>query len=347
MSFKFSSSTLVGTCVVVIIVSVIAYLLPLKRALTHVSINEEPTLIINDSNFEKQSDNNKVDHKANNDKAQESENSEVVTEVELDDFDVIQAFSDKLSSALSESLNYDDDWCFIGELTESASAQATREIHLWKSERGLYSKADRQNYSNYSNYSRETLTELANQGDLLALDVLSRVYLFEDKNNEKFNEVSDLAIVRGSLAPLKYSTYHYRKQAERALDKNNSEEFQRNLSVAIFYTNISMLRGFNKEVGLLNDFLNKYNVQFNDEQLESLDSAAEEKYKQLEMKRLELGLSEFDNSIPKVIDVLYQGEFGDLLGKGQASQWVKRKIKPSRCVQEHIEFQNLSKQYKS
>lgn len=178
-------------------------------------------------------------------------------------------------------------------------------ITRWMQERG----AQLESVPEYKGYSDETLEKLADGGDIRALAILA------DKYGSKYDEVSQRkasaartkAAIYGSTYALEQEAVHYEKLAYLANDENKKKAY---IMESMAMRKVSVLRGYpiNYLADLRSPEYMSLKIDLNQNDFIAINSAAQNIYNILLEKRQSLGLGDFDNSVPEIV----QRHFDDL-----------------------------------
>lgn len=159
-------------------------------------------------------------------------------------------------------------------------------LRAWDATRGNFSKAE---LDEYGRLSPNLLEELAKQGDLKAIQTLA-VHEEIAGNHERSIELWNLAAVNGSTKALIWlSSVH---EGNYIYSRNDNDAVE-----ALSYLNAAAKRGdlFSK-YRHIDSFYKTNGFNPTEEQLKIIDSRSDKILKDLQNKRTELGLPEFDNS---------------------------------------------------
>lgn len=241
-------------------------------------------------------------------------------------------------------LSYESKWCRWSELDEEGSKKAEEEQKLWLSKVGYFEEADR---VNYRAYDKNTLKSLAHQGDLLAFDVLTEVYLYQEYDSVKYRNTLMESIVHGSVNAIWFLVGHYRNNAKLAFRNDQISNAEDNVKKMLVYSNLALKRGdYSRLVGI-NKFLIDNSIEFSEMELLDIANSADELYGELETRRSNLGLEPFDNKLPKIKEVLNQQEVGRLLAEDSLSFWADNLFdEPTGCALQSAELARARREYR-
>lgn len=155
----------------------------------------------------------------------------------------------------------------------------------WRQSRGIFDDGE---LVDYEGFKLDKLEELANKGDLKAIEVLSK-YELSSGNTKRLLELMDLGAVHGSLNSLRYIG------AEKKLKYMNSRKEEDALE-AFAYLEFQAKRGdlfIKDKIPVDYKILNFYPTQ---EQASYIDQRSDELMADFEKRRKEMGLPPFDNS---------------------------------------------------
>ncbi|RYE55574.1 MAG: hypothetical protein EOP48_09910 [Sphingobacteriales bacterium] len=175
----------------------------------------------------------------------------------------------------------------------------------WMGQRGYISKKDA---GVYQSYSDETLLQLAKQGDLIALDRLTKIS-FANRNVAAGIGYLNVAARFGSTAALDQLTAF----SEPHFSPDESEKTRRLATMeTLAIAKVIELRG---DAGLsavsINSFKKSYErqlgqpLQLSADEDSLVQSRAMAIYSKLESERTKLGLPPFDNTRPSEVDKIY------------------------------------------
>lgn len=173
---------------------------------------------------------------------------------------------------------------------------AMREIKEWFAARGNYNFEDPAGQDDYKNYDLEVLKKLGEVGDVRAIHQLIEK---ADDLNAKAN-LSHRAAIYGSTAAIERLGFLIEDKAQ--LKFKTLDEQKPHLIEILSYFEAAKLRG-DESVNIFsgNDLLRKYPTDLSREDLSNIKSRAKDIYNDLQKSRMEVGLGEFDNSVPQSV----------------------------------------------
>jgi hypothetical protein len=204
------------------------------------------------------------------------------------------AVSDQSSSSISSSIssvNQSSLSSLSNQQNQSSSTssvwvyQERLEKKIWRNSRGIFHDGES---IEYEGYKLDRLEELANKGDLKAIDVLTKIEL-SNANVKRYDELVDLGVLHGSLTSLrllsadKISKYVLSKKEEDLLEMFAYKEFQGKRGDLFVKSKIPV------------DY-KIYDFYPTLEQAEFIDRRSNELMADYEKRREEMGLPPFDNS---------------------------------------------------
>jgi hypothetical protein len=179
------------------------------------------------------------------------------------------------------------------------NAAEQEELTKWKLKRGT----DLSHDPEYESYDSDTLRKLGNSGDIRALAVLSNKYAgYPDAKSQRF------AAAARMKAAMYGSTYATKQQAIRAMQlrataKNDTERKNLLLEGMAWYK-LGLLIGdptyYFKEIESP-AYVNE-GIALSAKDFEKIDEMAHRIYSSLEASRNKVGLGNFDNSMPAVVE---------------------------------------------
>jgi hypothetical protein len=158
----------------------------------------------------------------------------------------------------------------------------------------------RSSNNEYAGYDIETLKTLVKNGDLQAVDALGNAYLMSFGRDAADQFYMDMA-ARGLThifhsIGLNVSVFDY-KNAQTTEEKSAAA-----IEVLALY-NVAKLRGDRWiNITMANSFVRMNNIQLSTDDKQKIELRSQEIYNQLQAKRTELGLGDFDNSVPQAVN---------------------------------------------
>ena len=197
-----------------------------------------------------------------------------------------------------------DDWCFANELTQSASTRADDEYYKWSAERNHNVGDRKQLLEAYKQYGLKPLKILGEQGDLVALAAIAL-------NSDNSIELQDwaartAAIYGGTGDALQHIPSTRKAKAASLLFRGLNEEAKKTFLEGMAWDEFMVLRGDTTLLEttpflLSQDAYKDIEITKSDE--EWVSNRAKEIYAEISEERLGLGLGEFDNSVPKSVEI--------------------------------------------
>ncbi len=189
---------------------------------------------------------------------------------------------------------------------ETLSQAAQSEfVTRWMRERG----AQLENIPEYKSYSDETLEKLADGGDIRALAILADKYggKYDEVSQRKASAARTKAAIYGSTYALEQEAVHYEKLAYLTNDQNKKKAY---MIESMAMRKVSVLRGYpvNYLADLRSPEYKSLKIDLNENDFMAINSAAQNIYNTLLERRQSLGLGDFDNSVPEIL----QRHFDDL-----------------------------------
>lgn len=171
----------------------------------------------------------------------------------------------------------------------------------WHAARGKFVYIDgpgRDEYGNkipdaYETYDNETLRQLGNTGDLRALHELAD----RSETIAEHNVILEKAAVFGSTQAL--DKLGLMTELTASLSDKTPEEKKPIVIESMAYYEAAVLRGdWEGKLTFGRSLLGKHPVDLTDEDYNTIQKRSQEIYNNIQAKRYELGLGDFDNSIP-------------------------------------------------
>ncbi|WP_341938234.1 hypothetical protein [Marinimicrobium sp. C2-29] len=215
----------------------------------------------------------------------------------------VSAREDASTNDKSEKLDADDfddllEFTHAFKEKHNITPADEEEFEIWSRERGLGL-----DYG-YDNYSVKTLKGLANQGDIVALDMLANSIRSKGRNLAEAEKLYIESAVRGSLHAI--DEIASIKQRNILIAKNNGDdEHARALAAeALAWMRVGELRGNLNDPGggfeYFETYMKEIGQPLDSDIYREAETIAGELYNALEAERMRLGFDEFDNSIPTV-----------------------------------------------
>jgi hypothetical protein len=154
----------------------------------------------------------------------------------------------------------------------------------------------------YDNYGKDTLQKLSDAGDIRAMDKLAKL-LEKNGDREQAKKIYAKAAVFGSTAALSSLSRRFATDSLAADVKSNDLAAAKSFAIeAMAYLKAASLRGDN--IDYFTDMMspqttNPRNLALDQMDYEKVKVRAQQIYDEMQKKRYELGLGEFDNSVPQ------------------------------------------------
>jgi len=203
--------------------------------------------------------------------------------------------------ATSEKYSLGDEWPTI-----SGSPTNKEEIDQWLYSRGYTSSLSGKD-EEYKSYSLEALKTLANGGDINAMLVLAGKIAVTNETESKL--LIKRAAAFGSTRALQLLAIDIEYSASLAKQPLPAEEKRKLQLESMAYYEVAALRG-DKVTWHYGEssFKNAGKIDFTETEWQQIKASAKIIYNELQQQRTELGLGEFDNSVPdsvkKYADIL-------------------------------------------
>lgn len=193
-------------------------------------------------------------------------------------------------------------------ITDNKDSELTREDVLefvkWQHQHG-YPLLDQHGEfmpTGYENYPEETLNTLANQGDARAMLMLGTQNMLNanfDVAEKYFLDASirGYTVSLGELASVKFM------RTKKSIQTNNIEESNKIAEDAFAWLEVGLKRG--DKALLFNKSTYELTYPQDETTRQKIIAKAEVYYEQLNQKRIQLGLGEFDNTYPKAMDFIF------------------------------------------
>lgn len=185
---------------------------------------------------------------------------------------------------------------------------ASAEIEAWRQSRGWFTNDAKA--KEYAAYDLNTLAALSKSGDLRALQLMaSRARSTESRSNLYMK-----AAAYGSTSALISLTGIIRSASQMSTKKGDDKKpFVMDI---LTYYEVARLRGdsYGDVIGKQSTLIGNMDVQVTAEETAAIQAAAKTIYDRLQKKRLELGLGEFDNTVPESVKTYYEMRKNDIEG---------------------------------
>lgn len=170
-------------------------------------------------------------------------------------------------------------------------------VRRWEQERGYLLK-DRQKNEEYKSYDIPALQIMVDSGDVLAQAEIVRRAYGEARTREIYK-----ALAMGSTS----AVMSLGVQLEVSYEDARTDDARQNLVKELFAVyEMGALRGDRyNQIVLQNEFIKKHNIQLTEEDKKAIKQRGKELYNEIQQQRFELGLDEFDNSVPPEVSNYY------------------------------------------
>lgn len=205
-----------------------------------------------------------------------------------------QARSSEVQNVNSFKRNEQEKWNPMGSAADAA------EIKNWFAQRGNFSFMGDEKLNDYATYDDATLNQLGDAGDLRALHTLAD----RSKNIKDFKSTLYKASVWGSTEAL--IRMGAISEADD-LDSMSAESRKQMIIDALSYYDAAQLRGdWWGNIVRGQSLLTRYSHDLTQHDKSIIQSNAKKIYADIQRERNELGLGEFDNSVPESVIKFYE-----------------------------------------
>lgn len=176
------------------------------------------------------------------------------------------------------------------------------ELNQWYEARGWFETMGGEVADDYRSYSREALLQLADTGDIRALQLLAL-----RSSATEYKPLLDKAAIHGSIFALKMQANSLLAHSGITASSPQADKRQV-LFEAAAYGEVAKIRGDLMTTGNSDvTYLEKtYNLNFSEEDRKSILARSQEIYADLEAQRISVGLGKFDNSIPPAVRAYFR-----------------------------------------
>lgn len=170
-------------------------------------------------------------------------------------------------------------------------------VRKWEQERGYLGK-DGQKKEEYKGFDLPSLKIMVASGDVLAQSEIIRRSYGEARTKEIYK-----ALAMGSTDAVMDLGLQVEGQYEDAKSDNERHKIVKEV-FAVY--EMGALRGDRyNQIVLQNDFIKKNNIQLTEEDKKAIKLRGRELYNEIQQQRFELGLDEFDNTVPPEVSNYY------------------------------------------
>lgn len=203
--------------------------------------------------------------------------------------------SGRESPEVSGSEAHEGGWSPMGD-------EATRaKIIEWFESHGVYGFRGPDEQSDYQNYDLETLKKLGDSGDIRALHMLAG----KAESIGESNAILFSAAIHGSTGAL--SQIALSLETEFDIRNKSVEERKPYIMESLAYYDAAQLRGdWWGNIQGKDSLLKRYPTEFLDVEKAYIQNRAQEIYDDLQQKRTQMGLGDFDNSVPDEVIKFYE-----------------------------------------
>lgn len=181
-------------------------------------------------------------------------------------------------------------------------SQLKSQLNSWYESRGWYETIDSNTTDDYRTYTKETLQQLANDGDIRALQLLA-----SRASKSEFEPLLTKAAIHGSVFAFSMFSNAIMSHSGITEHSNRLEKLPLIIEAAA-YGEVAKMRG-NFLISGDSDITyleNTYGINLTTKEKKTVLARAQEIYTNLESQRINLGLGKFDNSIPPVVQAYYR-----------------------------------------
>lgn len=178
-------------------------------------------------------------------------------------------------------------------------------VKSWKASRGYFDQADLQTYRNYS---AETLQKLADSGDIKAIHEVGNTQLLAVADKKDVIATYFEAAVLGSSYALDLagSTARTNRDYSRFDGPDGDQLFKNEMLESLSIYQVALLRGDRGVTDQIKETRAQLTLTLEDDKY--IEKRGGEIYRELEAKRIAMGLGAFDNSVPPVVDDFFDAE---------------------------------------
>ncbi|WP_323814128.1 hypothetical protein [Cellvibrio sp. NN19] len=209
---------------------------------------------------------------------------------------------EKSVSAVQQSAISNDKKVAATESWSPMGDEANREkIIGWFESRGIYSFRGPDEKNDYQNYDLATLQTLSAQGDIRAMHLLAK----KADNIAASNGILLNAAIHGSTGAL--SEIGLSLETEFDVRNKSAEDRKPYVMESLAYYEAAQLRGdWWGNISYSDSLLNRYPMDLTDFDKSQIQKRAQEIYDDLQQRRTQLGLGDFDNSVPDEVIKFYE-----------------------------------------
>ncbi|WP_317929795.1 hypothetical protein [Halioxenophilus sp. WMMB6] len=246
-------------------------------------------------------------------------------------------------ASIPKGLDYETDhWCLLSQLNSDSANQGIMETSEWALSRGY---ADDSIKIAYSSYDTSTLDKLAEQGDVIAYSILfSRLGPGDFINHKKdYDSLVDSyyksASALGSTAAINWKAIHHINRSKVAFEAGNNNIATEELIKFLAYYEVAFRRGDYTAFSMIDYFVNKVDIEIDDDIVHQVEIEAREIYKKMSDERRAMGLGEFDNTRPLSRERIDQMRIASVT-RDSKNPWIERFIPNDDCMKMFITMQS-------
>ncbi|UUA71737.1 hypothetical protein [Cellvibrio sp. QJXJ] len=190
---------------------------------------------------------------------------------------------------------------FFGDPADAA------EITKWYAERGKFISAEGE--SEYISYNQETLEKLAESGDIRAMQMLAKIYMdrehFERYGFDAAKKQYWNAAVHGSTEAL-IALATLEKTTVYDLATDEADKKSKALEVLALYKAVELRGDLWSPENQVPTFKEMNRITLSEAELAAVDQRARQIYSHLQQQRSEMGLGDFDDSMPESVKKFFE-----------------------------------------
>lgn len=176
------------------------------------------------------------------------------------------------------------------------------EIKKWFAERGNYNFYGPDALSDYAGYDMETLERLGDSGDIKAMHVMAD----RAKSFDELKKILWKAAIYGSTEAL-IQLGGSKENDEGSIDKIPVERQKEKILEIMAYYEVAQMRGdWWGNITSAPSLIKRFPVDLSEHDKQLIKIGAEHIYNNLQAQRTELGLGNFDNSVPDLVIKFYE-----------------------------------------
>lgn len=180
------------------------------------------------------------------------------------------------------------------------TARDWHEIHLWRESRGYISDQDR---AIYQTYDQTTLTQLARDGDVIALQELAEQARAQGEARASAGLYQEAA-VHGSTYALAQTGNIIANDIRAEADESQRREIA---LYGLAWHRVAVLRGDREvEASHVSRYMRENDLTLEPEEEAQVEQRAQMLYDDLNDRRQSIGLGAFDDSVPPAVSRLHQ-----------------------------------------